>query len=82
MGKEIKHILGEENLILTDLFRTSPTNVSMKLMGQNTEVITGVNLPMLPEILASRGSLSDGAITALSSGRKSIRRLRDLLDKC
>ena len=82
LKEEIEPLLGGESLILTDLFGASPTNVSMKFMGQNTEVVTGVNLPMLLEILTNRGSLGDGAKTALSSGRDSIKRLRDLLSRC
>lgn len=43
-------------LILTDMFGGTPTNVSLALMNESTDidVITGVNLPMLLRVLSNR----------------------------
>jgi PTS system mannose-specific IIA component len=54
---------GEETLILADLFGGTPANTAASLTAdkENTEVITGINLPILIELLSSRknGNLSE-----------------------
>lgn len=63
---------GEGVLILVDLFGGSPSNVAAYLLGSNTEVVTGVSLPMLLEVLSSRESplsqVVDTAVTAAQTG--------------
>lgn len=72
---------GEGTLVLVDLFGGSPSNVSAYLLGPKAEVVTGVSLPMLIEVLAAR-DVSDlpGLVqTALGAGREGLVRLGDRL---
>ena len=64
---------GSENgtLVLTDMFGSTPSNISHNLLnhGLTVRVITGVNLPMLFRILSYPYlSLDDLATKALSGG--------------
>jgi mannose/fructose-specific phosphotransferase system component IIA len=47
---------GDGVLILVDLFGASPFNVSARLTQKykNVQVVTGINLPMLPETALQR----------------------------
>ena len=46
-------------LVLTDMFSGSPFNAAAALMQENSfHHITGINLPLLLEILMSRGEMS------------------------
>jgi len=60
IGQAIERVQrGQGVLILTDMFGGTPSNLAMTfLAGQNVEVITGVNLPMLIK-LASLGDQAD-----------------------
>ena len=50
---------GDGVLVLTDMFGGTPTNMSLSLLGSGQlEVLTGVNLPMLLEVLSRREGLS------------------------
>ena len=66
-----------ENLVFTDLFGASPSNAAaMALVDINATIITGVNLPMVAEVLATRGWHEDLAkFTAdiVNKGKESIR---------
>ncbi len=65
---------GQGVLILTDMFGGTPTNLSLSLLGNRTdvEVLTGVNLPMLLKVLSNRseplGPLAKMAIDAGCEG--------------
>lgn len=76
LRERIEALLGEKTLILTDLFGASPFNVSIKLLDR-AEVVTGVNLPMLLEILTNRDlEVEEAAALAESSGREGITDVR------
>ncbi len=69
---------GDGVLVLVDLFGGSPSNVAAYLLGPTTEVVTGVSLPMLLEVLSARtGSLSDVVTTALATAQLGTIRLAD-----
>lgn len=86
--KKYKSILDKnsknDSLFLVDLFGGSPFNaaVSLAFDKDNIEVVTGVNIPMLLEVLMATDEDSLEKITevALKSGKKGIQRL-DLNDK-
>jgi PTS system mannose-specific IIA component len=67
-------------LVMSDIFGGSPNNVSFAQAkerlknGQNVRVITGVNLPMLLEVISKRGELAidDLAAKGVQAGQKGI----------
>lgn len=75
---------GEGVLILVDLFGASPFNASARLMlaapGKAIEVVTGLNLPMLVELVTQRDglNLAEAVDLVLSAGAEGIRRLSDI----
>lgn len=66
----------KQKLILCDLFGGTPCNVAMMMSLQTeVEIICGVNLPMLIDVVLSRGSgkaLKDIMNCALETGQKSV----------
>lgn len=62
-------------LVLTDILGGSPTNASCQLtLINNIKVITGINVPMLLEVLANRKkSLDEIAKIAYKAGSKGIK---------
>lgn len=75
---------GEGVLVFVDLFGASPFNASARLaLTKKTgiEVVTGVNLPMLLEVVMSREgmTLSDAADLACQVGAEGIRKLSDTI---
>jgi mannose/fructose/sorbose-specific phosphotransferase system IIA component len=79
----------KELLILTDLFGGTPFNTAAALLpeaeakGKKLEILTGVNLPMLMEImpLLPEGTLEELKRAALETGKASIRDLKAELGK-
>jgi mannose PTS system EIIA component len=75
---------GEGVLILVDLFGASPFNASARLVlsspGKALEVVTGLNLPMLVELVTRREdmSLTEAVELVLKVGPEGIRRLSDV----
>ncbi|MEM1379872.1 MAG: PTS sugar transporter subunit IIA [Pseudomonadota bacterium] len=70
---------GEESgsVILTDMFGGTPSNLAIAVMEEaQSEVIAGVNLPMLirlaPESYRAKTTLSDAVKDAHDAGRKYI----------
>jgi len=62
-------------IILTDLFGGTPSNLAISLMKDaRTEVIAGVNLPMLIRLDGARKTMSvkDAVAAAREAGRKYI----------
>jgi len=45
---------GSGVIILCDMFGGTPSNVSLSLLGDDVEIITGVNLPMLLKLFTCR----------------------------
>lgn len=73
-------------MLFVDLYGASPFNASARLAlssSRDIEVITGVNLPMLVELVMQREdlSLSELAEMAVEVGPEGIRRLLDTLPK-
>lgn len=71
---------GDGVLVFVDLFGASPFNASARLAltkKEGIEVVTGVNLPMLLEVVMSRDgmTLSDAADLACQVGAEGIRKL-------
>jgi mannose PTS system EIIA component len=66
---------GDGVVILTDMFGGTPSNLAISVMnGGKTEVIAGINLPMLIKLASVRGEcdLDRAVIQAQDAGRKYI----------
>ncbi len=66
---------GDGVLLVTDMFGGTPSNVSLTFLNEeNTEVISGVNLPMLLKLstLKSDTGLSEAVKIAEKAGRDNI----------
>ena len=66
---------GDGVVILTDMFGGTPSNLAISVINQvKTEVIAGVNLPMLIKLAEVRGKLplAEAALAAQEAGRKYI----------
>jgi PTS system mannose-specific IIA component len=72
---------GQGVLIVTDMFGGTPSNLAMTFLGQDVEVITGVNLPMLIKLasLGEKLNLLDVAREMRDHGRNAIWVASDLL---
>jgi mannose PTS system EIIA component len=73
---------GQETLVLIDLFGGTPYNVAARqVLKPNVECVTGVNLPMLLELIMMRegARLPDLSAAAAQAGRDSIKNLGPLL---
>ncbi len=77
---------GKGVIVLTDLFGGTPSNIAISVaQNENVEALTGINLPLLIELLTVRGqsghSLKDIARKAQDAGRKYIHAASALLDE-
>jgi len=66
---------GEAVAILTDMFRGTPSNLALSVMGRpKVEVLAGINLPMLVKLAKVRDEcpLTEAVAAAQDSGRKYI----------
>ncbi|MDX5361795.1 MAG: PTS sugar transporter subunit IIA [Alphaproteobacteria bacterium] len=66
---------GDGVILLTDMFGGTPSNLSISVMKRpKTEVIAGVNLPMLIKLASTRasGELAEVVEQARDAGRKYI----------
>ena len=66
---------GNGVIILTDMFGGTPSNLSISVMARgNTEVIAGMNLPMLIKLAGVRGenNMQKALTEASEAGRKYI----------
>jgi len=72
---------GSGVLVFVDMFGASPSNAAAYLLNENVEVITGVNLPMLLEIVSFResSSLQELSANAMTAGVESVKNLTQLL---
>jgi len=72
---------GSGVLVFVDMFGASPSNAAAYLLNENVEVITGVSLPMLLEIVSFResSSLQELAANAMTAGVESVKNLTQLL---
>ena len=75
---------GDGVVVLLDLYGGNPSNVSAILARKlNIEVISGVNLPMLLEVIVSRSSksLKELRQIATNAGREGIRSINEIVEK-
>ena len=64
---------GDGVIVLCDMFGGTPSNVSLTLLSDSVEVVTGVNLPMLLKLFTSRDlSLVELASTIQKHGQDNI----------
>jgi PTS system mannose-specific IIA component len=83
----IRRIYDRENtdnqglLILTDIFGGTPSNAAFMLLDElNLSIVSGVNLPMLLEILLQRNGRSLEGLTeiAMQSGKEAIKDISNI----
>lgn len=71
-------------ILLTDMFGGTPSNLAISLMGRasDTEVIAGVNLPMLIRLASIRreSAVAQAVAAAQEAGRKYISVASKILD--
>ena len=81
MRAQVAEAVGEVNqgdgvLVLVDMFGGTPSNVCLSVQcGTTTEVVTGVNLPMLVKVATARltaGSVEEAAAQIASYGQRHI----------
>ncbi len=75
---------GQGVIVFTDMFGGTPTNIALSLLKEgNTEIITGVNLPLLLKFLNHRDGKELGVLVSLlvEYGRKSIVLASDMLKR-
>ena len=75
---------GDGVLILTDMFGGTPSNLSLSFLEEGkVEVLTGVNLPILINLINSRKdkNLAELAAHLQDSGKRSICRASEILEK-
>ncbi len=65
---------GDGVVVLTDMFGGTPSNLAISVMSQpGTEVIAGVNLPLLVKLASLRGEpMAKAVATSRDAGRKYI----------
>lgn len=64
---------GDGVIVMCDLFGGTPSNVSLSLLNDDVEVVTGVNLPMLMKLYTARDKpLAAVASTVCARGRENI----------
>jgi PTS system mannose-specific IIA component len=74
--------VGEEVLVLTDMFGGTPTNVSLPFLSPRVEIVTGVNLPMLIKLSGQReGDLLEVARMVRDQGKGAIYVASEILEK-
>jgi PTS system mannose-specific IIA component len=72
---------GSGTIVFVDMFGASPSNAAAYLINENIEVVTGVNLPMILEIINLRDSMSliELTNTAMNAGKESIKNLSEIV---
>jgi mannose/fructose/sorbose-specific phosphotransferase system IIA component len=72
---------GSGSLVFVDMLGASPSNAAAYLVTDHVEIIAGVNLPMILEILAVRGdmALAELAEMAMNAGKESIQSLSAIM---
>jgi len=83
--KGIKKVdMGRGVLILTDMFRGTPSNISLSFQEKGkVEIVTGINLPMLIKLanLREEKSLQDLASYIQSYGQRNIHVASEILQR-
>ncbi|MDY6876370.1 MAG: PTS sugar transporter subunit IIA [Chloroflexota bacterium] len=84
LAEALQEIEGDETLVLIDLFGGTPCNVAARqVLKDNVECVTGVNLPMLLELVMSRDDapLPELAEAIAQAGQGAIKNLGPTLNK-
>jgi len=85
LAAALRPIEGQETILLIDLFGGTPYNVAARqVLKENVECLTGVNLPMLLELVMARdnaASLAELAESITQKGQESIRNLGPMLGR-
>jgi PTS system mannose-specific IIA component len=84
LATALRGIEGQETLVLVDLPGGTPYNVVARhVLKGNVECVTGVNLPMLLELVTSRdeASLAELAEAIARVGQATIRNVGPMLNK-
>jgi PTS system mannose-specific IIA component len=84
LGAVLQGIGNEDILILIDLFGGTPYNVAARWVRKShIECVSGLNLPMLIEVLTMRDSSTAAELAEVATqvGKESIRNLGPLLGK-
>jgi PTS system mannose-specific IIA component len=72
---------GSGVLLLCDMFGGTPSNLSLSFLGEQVEVVTGMNLPMLIKLFTAREQpLAEVAQLVCRHGRENILVAGDLLN--
>lgn len=82
IARAIKQVSQDKGvLILTDMFGGAPTNIAAMFLGEEVEILTGVNLPMVIRLArqADGVTLADVAHQVLQQGREEIYLASELL---
>ncbi|HET7292405.1 MAG TPA: hypothetical protein VFM88_08275 [Vicinamibacteria bacterium] len=80
--RALAEVGGAPALVLTDMFGGTPTNVSLPLLAEGVEIVTGVNLPMLIKLISLReGELLEVARVVRDQGKGAIYVASELLEK-
>lgn len=78
----IKKVSGDGVIIMTDMFRGTPSNMSLSFLKDNiVEVLTGVNLPMLLKFASEREKAGVASLAQMlkACGQESISVAGDFL---
>lgn len=82
IARAIKQVSRDKGvLILTDMFGGAPTNIAAMFLGEDVEILTGVNLPMVIRLAkqAEEVTLAEVAQQVLQQGRDEIYLAGELL---
>ena len=80
LGEAIQRVdSGDGVLVLCDLLYGSPCSCTANLLSENVEMITGMNLGILLELLGSRESGTPDITALVSAGRDGIVNFKELL---
>jgi mannose PTS system EIIA component len=78
----LQEVGGGDALVLTDMFGGTPTNLSLPLLSEKVEIVTGVNLPMIIKASALReGALVEVARAVREQGKGAIYVASEILAK-
>lgn len=75
---------GDGVILFLDLFGGTPSNVSCLIARElNIEVVSGVNLPMLLEVIMNRKSksLKELRNVAINAGKEGIKSINEIVEK-
>jgi mannose PTS system EIIA component len=82
IARAIKQVSRDKGvLILTDMFGGAPTNIAAMFLGEDVEILTGVNLPMVIRLArqSEESTLAEVAQQVLQQGRDEIYLAGELL---